>query len=256
MTFLRPALCGFGLLVFPWGLVALDTTIKGEKMEVLEKGERIHFSGGVKLIRGSDVLTASDMETTKRRDKATAHGNVKFTRIVSEMEKWDGSSQRGFYDTQTGEGYLEGDSGARAHLIQTKILSSTSTQKIDVLAHRFDFSKDKDKAVGTGEVYGKTVDPRTEELYEFWSERADYDGVEKKITLTAVKKKKPVALQTKGNSQKRITGNLVIYYIESQRFTSEGEAEAVFSDAPAGPVSKGPAPASVQKSKQSRGKGK
>lgn len=216
---------GFGVIFGPPFLWGVDTQIKGARMEIINKGETVIFSGGVRMTRGTDVLTAKKMTTDKKRENINAIGNVKLTRTLPQGEKWQGFGKKGFYNTVKGTGYLLGGM-KKAHVIYTEVLSSTMTRKIDIYSQRFDFSRPKEKSVAKGKVYGKSRDPETNELHEFWSDKAEYFRGEKKITLSG--KSQPKVRQSKGKTEKIITGDVIFYYIDTERFVSEGDAQAVF----------------------------
>jgi lipopolysaccharide transport protein LptA len=204
---------------------ALETTVKGARMELLEKGEKVVFSGGVVLKRGPDTLKADKMITNKNRDKITAKGNVRLKRQYDDGETWEGYGKKGFYNTKKGEAYLEGGL-KRAHVIYTQVLSTSATRVIDMYAKRFDFYQENRKAVGTKKVYGTSVDPETKDLYEFWSDRAVYEDSEGKITLSG--DKQPRVRQSQGSEEKTIRGDVIYYYVDTEKFISEGNAQAVF----------------------------
>jgi lipopolysaccharide export system protein LptA len=215
------------LMMISTGLLAVETTVKGGHMELLDKGEKILFRDGVKLTRGTDVVTAKEMLTTKERDKVTATGNVKLFRTVSSTENWKGTGSEGFYNTRTGDGYLVKKKN-KAELMRTEVISSTVTRHMNVFADRIDFAKESSKAVATGRVYGKTVDPDTNNLYEFWSDRAHYDGSGKKIILSGDSPSR--VRETGERGIRNITGNVITYFMDTKKFISDGDAMAVFID--------------------------
>lgn len=194
-------------------------------MELLEKGEKVLFRKGVRLVRGIDTVEANEMVTNKGRDRVTATGNVRLHRNVSSTETWRGRGQEGFYDTKTGEGYLLGKKD-QAHLTRTEILSSTTTRELNVLADRIDFSENAARAVAQGRVYAKTIDPETSNLYEFWSDHAVFDNHEKILTLTG--KKQPLVKESAEGETKTITGDVITYQVEQKVFVSDGNAVAIF----------------------------
>jgi lipopolysaccharide export system protein LptA len=216
----------FLLFVSPFAM-SVETTIKGARMELLNKGENLLFSGGVTLERGDDILTAEEMESTSKRDKVKARGNVEFLRHMSGTEKLKGYGKTGTYDNKSGEGTLVGEAG-KAHVIYYDVLSSTLTRKMDIYATRFDFSQSRSSSAATGMVYGITVDPETDDTYEFWAERADYLGQEKKLVLSGMPP--PRIQQVNGEKRSDVRGNIIIYYMDSKRMISEGDAQAVFVD--------------------------
>ncbi|MBV9079775.1 MAG: hypothetical protein JO102_01505 [Elusimicrobia bacterium] len=203
----------------------VDTTIKGGRMEILNKGGEAVFTGGVKLDRGTDEMRAEEMRTNRERDKISAKGNVSLFRQTSATETWRAYGESGFYDTKTGDGYLVGKK-KQARVIRTEILSSTATRQIEILADRIDFAKEGQRATAKGLVYGKTVDPDTGDLYVFESDQADYQGDDKQIILTGADLM-PLLTQTGPKETRRVTGEKIIYYIDSRRLISEGSAQAV-----------------------------
>ena len=219
----------FILLLFVGPLPAVDTTIKGGRMEVFNQVEKVVFSGGVRMERGTDILTAQTMITNKTRDKVTAEGQVVLIRHVSDTETWKGWGETGFYDTKSGAGYLIGSKKV-AHVNQTEILSSTSTRVMDIFSNRFDFLKNAKQAEATGAVYGKTIDPDTLDFYEFWSEKANYDGNKRQVILSGPV---PSKLRQQVKKDVRIVkGDVITYWIDDRKLLSDGNAVSVFEDYP------------------------
>jgi len=198
-------------------------------MELLNKGETVVFSDGVSLVRSSDTLTADKMVTDKERDKIHAYGDVCLHRKMNDGESWKGYGAEGFYDTKPGTGFLLGK-GKQAHLIYNQVLSSTETRKIDLFADRVDFSNPSQIGYAKGNVYGRTVDPGTSDLYEFWSQNAELDKQKNVIILSG--RVQPLVTQTKGDEKKNIRGDVITYYIDSKKFVAEGKSQAVFFNPP------------------------
>ena len=204
---------------------AVDTTISGGRMEMVDKGQEVRFTGGVKLLRGIDTLTSKEMRTNRTRDKVNVKGNVKLTRNASSTETWKAFGDTGFYDTKEGTGYLIG-TVKRARVTRTEIFSSTQTRVTDIFADRIDFYRDGQRAFAQGNVYGKTIDPKSGDVMEFRSQEAEHLGDEGKVTLTG-RTEMPVLTQTGVKGTKRVTGKTIIYYIGSQRLISKDSAQAV-----------------------------
>jgi lipopolysaccharide export system protein LptA len=208
---------------------AVETRIKGGRMELLNKGDTVAFDGGVRLERGSDTVKADHMTTNGARDKVSAHGNVTLLRLVSSTETWRGYGSSASYDTKTGAGTLIGDK-QRAHLIRTTVVVSTTeaVQKMDIFAKRFDFKEGGKHALARGDVYGKSSDPDTGAGYEFWSDEALYDANSRLITLTG--STQPKLKQTTSEDFKTVIGDTITYQIDNRKLVSSGNAEAVFTD--------------------------
>jgi len=206
------------------GLMAIETTIKGGSMELIQNGEWVHFKGGVELERDHDRLVAQEMKTTKERDQITAWGKVRLFRKMTESETLQGFGHKGFYSTKKGSGYLLG-ARERAEIHYQQILPQKVVRDLYVFANQIDFVEEKTRAVAKGNVYGKTRDPETKEFYEFWADKADYFGDEKKIILTG--ETKPIIQQTLGADRKEITGEVLTYFMDSRKIVAERKAEAV-----------------------------
>jgi lipopolysaccharide export system protein LptA len=208
---------------------AIDTTIKGGRMELLNQGDQVRFEGGVTLERGNDILRAAEMVTNKTRDKVNVKGDVRLLRRMPNNESWKGYGATGFYDTKSGGGYLQGGK-ERAHIVHVEVISSTQTRRTDLYAKRFDFKNKGASAVGNGNVYGTVTDPQTGDMYEFWSDRADYDGDSRKIVLSGARQ--PLVKQTGTGPTRTIRGDTVTYFVEQRRMISEGNAQVVTTEMP------------------------
>ncbi len=206
---------------------AAETIIKGGRMEMINKGETVVFTDGVKLDRGTDRMESQEMRTNQSRDKVFVKGNVRLQRNVSSTESWKGYGDSGYYSTSEGSGYLLGSKKQQAKVVRTEILTSTSSRIITVVADRIDFFRDAKKAYAKGSVYGTTVDPENGEKYDFWSEEADFDGTAKKIVLSGPVQ--PLVIQTAGASKRTLRGDKIVYFTEEKRMYSEGKSRAVFN---------------------------
>lgn len=205
---------------------AVDTTIKGGRMELLDKGTTILFKGGVTLHRGEDVLKANEMKTTNRRDKVEATGNVRLLRTLARGETVRATGRRGFYDTKTGEGYLVSEGEKQAHVIYRDVSISTSPRRVDIFADRIDFARAANEGVATGDVKGDTTDPATGEKVYFWADKAVYRLGDRQIVLTGATQ--PRVQQHTAAGKRQISGETIIYYIDSRRMIADGDAEAWF----------------------------
>ncbi|MFN0118508.1 MAG: LptA/OstA family protein [Elusimicrobiota bacterium] len=206
---------------------SVDTTITGGEMELRDKGETVFFKGGVHLRRGNDTMKSQEMSTNKNRDQVTAVGHVQLFRKVSSTENWKGKGDQAYYETQNASGYLLSYE-KRASLRRTEILSSTMTRVVDMFAKRFDFFKNNQFATANGHVYGKTIDSQSRSGYEFWSNKAEYDGGSKIITLSGWPF--PKLVQKDAEKTSTLVGENILYNVETQKLVSKGNAMAVFTD--------------------------
>ncbi len=222
-----PAFAGMtAFFLFSSTLHAEETTIKGGRMELLNKGDTVRFSGGVRLNRGTDQLISENMQTNHERDKVYAQGDVKLFRKVSSTETWQAFGDKGFYDTQVGSGTLWGKGVKRARVVHTEVLSSTMSRVVNLRADRIDFYRETKRAYAQGTVSGEAVNPENGERFEFQSEIADFDGDKKIITLSG--KTQSTAVQYTKEGRRTVTGDKIVYYTELKRMKSEGHARAVF----------------------------
>ena len=116
----------------------------------------------------------------------------------------------------------------QARLVYANVISTSTKKSIDIVANRFDFTKDSTVIIGTGKVYGQTLDPETGDKYEFWSEKADYRGADKMIILTGTPP--PFVQQMNGDLKRTIRGNTITYHLDTKVFLADGQSEAVFID--------------------------
>ena len=225
---MKTLVLSFLLAICSGSLFATETTIKGGRMELINKGDSVLFTKGVRLNRGTDQIDARQMKTNRDRDKIEVKGDVKLFRRVSSTETWQGFGESGYYDTQEGSGYLLGSKKEQAKVIHTEMISSTSSRVVTLIADRIDFLRDTNKAYAKGSVQGTTVDPETGEQYDFWSDNADFDGEEKTVTLYG--EAQPLVVQTTSDGRRTLRGDHIVYFTEEQRMTSEGHSYAVFED--------------------------
>jgi lipopolysaccharide export system protein LptA len=204
---------------------SIDTTIQGARMELVDKGKEVLFSGGVKLVRGTDTMLAREMRTNQTRDKVNVKGNVRLTREASSTDTWKAFGDLGFYNTKDGTGYLIG-TAKRAHVTRTEVVTSTITRLTEIFADRIDFVREGQRAFARGNVYGKTVDPKTGDVYEFQSAEADHFGDDGRVVLRGGPEQ-PVITSTGPKGTRRVTGKTLIYYIDARRLVSTENAEAV-----------------------------
>lgn len=216
-----------GFLALSGRCFAADTTIKGGKMELLNKGQEVLFTKGVRLERGKDIIEAQQMKTDKSRKKIFASGKVKLFRKNSSTESWKGQGDTGFYNTESGEGYLVGNSKP-AFVTRTEIVSSTQSRTVDLWAHQIDFFEQHQQAEANGNVTGQFVDPETMDKYEFLSDRAKFDGKTNELILSG--ETLPSVTQNSLSSRRRIVGETITYNSQSRKMVSEGQSQVVMEE--------------------------
>src|SRR5690349_18993757 len=100
------------------------TTIKGDTMELLNKGESVLFKGDVVLERGTDVIKAERMETSKFKDKVRAKGKVELIRSMPNGDKLKAYGEEAFYNAKAGDGYIFSERKP-SHVIYHQVITST-----------------------------------------------------------------------------------------------------------------------------------
>jgi lipopolysaccharide export system protein LptA len=204
-----------------------DTTIKGDTMELIDKGNIVKFKGHVVLHRGTDVLKANHMETTKTREEVKASGRVELLRDLDTGEKLKAFGDRGFFNTTTGDGYLVGEKKL-SHVIYHQSVA-TGTRVMDVYADRFDFSQTQSTGVATGRVNGTTRDAATGTDYQFWAPKAEIHQGRQQVHLTGGDDKARVR-QVNESGDREIEGVAITYNLEKRTLHAVGNAQAVFVD--------------------------
>jgi lipopolysaccharide export system protein LptA len=178
------------------------------------------------LTRGTDVIKADRMETSKFKDRVKAKGKVELLRSLPEGDKLKAYGSEAFYNPNEGDGYiLRGKK--QAHIIHNQVLSSTSARQIDIYANRFDFSEVASTGTARGEVYGKSKDPDQGE-FEFWSDEAHMSQTDKSIHLTGTEQ--PRVRQVIPGSDRMVAGDSITYFYDGRSFEARGRAQAVFID--------------------------
>jgi lipopolysaccharide export system protein LptA len=196
-------------------------------MELIDKGEIVRFKGQVVLTRGTDVIKSNTMETSKLRDKVNANGHVELLRNLPTGEKIKAYGDRGFFNTQTGDGYLIGNR-KQSHVIYSQILSATATRTTDVFAERFDFSQTTSTGLASGRVSGKTTDPNTGDHFQFWSSSAAIDQTTQLMRLTGPTPSK--LRQDTAVGHRILEGDTITVRSDGRTLFAEGNARAVFID--------------------------
>ena len=214
------------IAIFPIFIGAAETTISGNTMELVDRGESVLFKGDVKLERGTDVIKADWMQTSKYKDKINAKGQVELQRFMPDGEKIKAFGDTAFFNSKSGEGYILGSRKKLSHVIYTQVVSSTASKTLDMYAKRFDFSENATTGTASGTVYGKSPDEESGMPYEFWSDQADLDNQSKSIRLTGIVQ--PKVKQAFPGGNRTITGDTIVYSYEAKKFQAQGRAQAVF----------------------------
>jgi len=104
------------------------TVITGEQMEMSGGGKIVIFTGGAKVSKGVNELTADKNRSRQEKNSVEAYGHVIFKTINKAKEPMRGTSEKAVYDIQNDSGEL---SGGRPELVY---YANTSTGPITMRA--------------------------------------------------------------------------------------------------------------------------
>jgi lipopolysaccharide assembly outer membrane protein LptD (OstA) len=144
---MRRILLVLGVLCSPVFLAAVEprTIITGEEMEILKGGQTVLFSGGARVTRGENVLTADRLRQDKKTNRVEAEGRVNFKSYTQERELVLGRSERALYLPADEKGELwEGRPE-----IQYYAKTSTAPLQLEADRIRFDQKTEEIQASGT-----------------------------------------------------------------------------------------------------------
>lgn len=116
------------------------TEITGKIMTVKNAGKEAVFSGGAKIVRASNTITADNMIYYKQTDTVNADGNVKFKVINNDGSVINAKSQKATYNVKNYDGKLwDGNP-----IVEYKLKDSTDT--VFLLADTVEINKNFESA--------------------------------------------------------------------------------------------------------------
>ena len=198
------------LLVPAAGLRALDapkTIVKGQKMEVIKRGESVAFSGGVTMTRGDDFMSADRMINHEKQGITEACGNVYLRRKDpvhgSQSEAW---GDEGTYDSNQTSGTLRGN-------VFAEIRESTPTERLSRAWAGF-LSFDSNAGTLRLERTPATSGPRAR-FQPPWPA-----GVAPR----------PRVVVEEAGGKRDLCGNVLTFYQDDDRVTADGSVHAYWED--------------------------
>ena len=128
------------------GAAEPKTIITGAQMEITGSGKKVVFSGGAKVNKGVNELTADKIVQDKVNNRVEAFGNVMFYSVTQDSEPMRGSSQNATYDMNSELGELFGGKPEIIYSIKA------STSPVIFRADNIKFDSKKEEIYGKGNV--------------------------------------------------------------------------------------------------------
>jgi lipopolysaccharide export system protein LptA len=234
------------------------TRITGERMNLLRKGEAVEFVGSVKMVRGTDFLSADRMVSDEKKGLVQAWGNVYLRREVPEENlRWEAWGEEGAYNNEVGSGTLMGKK-KQTRVRRTYVTPRTDEGRFEMEADRITFfrststrlSSEDTSAVARGNVYAVFEDTGPpKRLTQVWAGHAVYHGSEGRaqfwkgyeskrfgkisdLTETervffAAAEGMPWARQTEEKETRNLSGKTLAYFVQDERLTVEENVRAL-----------------------------
>lgn len=229
------------------------TVITSKKVQVLQRGRAVEFTGDVTLTREGDRLTADRVVTEEGNTVARAWGHVALSRNSPvENLTWEAWGDEAAYDTSNSSGTLWGVT-APARAARAMILADGKKEvRFQLEAQRITFFQDRSGGVAESSAplsmadAGGGVFIRSEESAprprrtELWSGRAVFDGREGRLTLEngfrpppgfsntmpPSESDRPFCRQTVGREIRDVSGEVMTYRPSTRRLVVERNAMA------------------------------
>lgn len=240
---------------------AEKAVITSQKVQVLDRGRRVEFTGNVVLVRGRDRLTADRMVTEEGSDLSRAWG-----RVVLQREEpgalWEATGDSAAYDTGFSSGTLWGGA-VPARAVRRGLSASEGGDPLLTLWAGVLTFFEATPATSTAAVpmaeAREGVYLRAEESVprprrtEVWADRAVFDGREDRLAVEGAPRTlavdipsapagsdRPYARQAVGKDVREVSGDRMTYRPGDRRLRVEQRVQArvVFEDAAPAPEKK------------------
>lgn len=227
------------------------TVITGDRMNILDQGDAVEFTGGVKMVRGDDTLTADRMVSDEKNKTVRAWGRVHWRRDVPlEGIRWDVWGDEGFFDSANSSGTLRGKRKQarvrrsplnnapggvltlRSNLVRLFPKGEDVSGRVpwvsSATVNAVNLSSETSSAEAIGKVYVTYVEgaPQPRET-EMWCDRALYDGAVERVSLWQDKQGMARLRQVEGRDVRNLTGRLISYFPKEERLVVERDVTAV-----------------------------
>lgn len=231
----------------------VKTVITGARMNLIQKGAAVEFTGGVTMQRGPDLLKADRMVSDEKNGLTQAWGRVYLRRDdPAAGARWEAWSEEAQYAKNLSSGTLWGKKEPARVL--RKPLSGEGEQ-LEMRGYRITFYEAAPVAPSTSpaqvveaekRVYVRMEEepekegPPSARVTEIWAGRCEYDGRLSSTTFTggygdpapesAIAGRDPafpLARQREDGDVRELTGESVTYMLDERRLLAEGNVRAV-----------------------------
>lgn len=190
------------------------TVITGAEMEITKGGKVVVFTGGAKVEKGPNTLTADRIVQDKKKNRVSASGGVVFTTINKDMEKMRGTSDKAVFDIDAEKGELTGKRS------EVKYYAKTSTGPIILRANSiaFDTKKDEMYAKGSVEIITSSITA--------YAPYAEFIQKKKNIILTG-KRPQPLVIYYEKGKPNKYRADRITFIGGGDRIKLEGNVKAL-----------------------------
>ena len=192
------------------------TIITGAQMEITGGGSTVVFSGGAKVSKGINELTADKILQDKKNNRVEAFGNVVFKSITQDNEPMRGSSQNAAYDIDGERGELFGGKPEIIYFVKT------STSPVIFRADNISFDTRKE------ELYGKSQVEIITSSVTAYAPNAAFVQREKKIILTGPIPQ-PLVIYFEGTRQNKYNADMITFLAGGDKVQLKGNVKAVMT---------------------------
>ena len=190
------------------------TIITGEQMQMTNGGNTVVFSGGAKVEKGANVLTADKIIQDKKNNRVEAYGSVVFNSINESKEPMRGSSEKAVYDLRSELGELSGGKP------EIKYFAKSSTSPVVLRGDVITFDTKKE------ELYAKNNVEIISSSATAYAPNAVLIQKEKKIVLTGPVPQ-PLVIYYEGRKPNKYNADKITFLSGGQKILLEGNVKAV-----------------------------
>ena len=191
------------------------TIITGEQMEMSSGGKIVIFTGGAKVIKGQNELTADKIIQDKKNNRVEASGHVIFKTINKANEPMRGTAEKMVYDISRDSGRL---SGGRPELIY---YANTSTGPVILRAGDISFNQRKE------ELYAKDNVEIVSSSATAYSPRAVFYQKIKNIVLSGPTPQPLVIFIDESGKPNRYRADIITFLEGGNKIKLDGNVKAV-----------------------------
>jgi lipopolysaccharide transport protein LptA len=191
------------------------TVITGEQMEMASGGKIVIFTGGAKVIKGSNELKADKIIQDKKNNRVEATGHVVFKTINKAKEPMRGTADKMIYDISNDSGRL---SGGRPEIVY---YANTSTGPVILRAGDISFNQHKE------ELYAKDNVEIISSSATAYSPRAVFYQKIKNIVLSGPTPQPLVVFIDESGKPNKYRADKITFLEGGNKIKLEGNVKAV-----------------------------